>query len=258
MQEMSPIKTSFLNRLQRLPIIVFVKKYFVAFLVILLFLLSNLFGIWNVKNMDIDLKKGSYIKEEDIYLSLKDVLGSNIFFVPPEDVKKAVTSKQGFVKDVVVEKKIPNTLRLVVKEYVPKYVGYYQSKCVLFSEEGVNIKEICKDCESSCKEESSIYSPVYISSDAILENNMKLIFSSELEGISNVLNEYGYFMSSVDIKSGITSIECDDGHSFVFDITDDLDIQLGRMFLVGQKINNESMDFKSLDLRFERPVMKLK
>lgn len=258
MQEMSPIKTSFINRLQRLPVIVFVKKYFVVFLIIFLLFLSNVFGFWNVKNIDIDLKEDSYINEDEVLVSLQKILGSNIFLVSPSDVKSVVSSKHGFVKDVVVEKKIPNTLRLVVDEYVPKYVGYYQDKCVLFSKEGSNIKEICKDCESSCKEESSIYYPVYISSDAILENNRRLIFSSELEEISSVLNDYGYFMSSVDIKSGITSVECDDGHSFVFDITDDLDIQLGRMFLVGQKINNESMDFKSLDLRFERPVMKLK
>ncbi|KKP81665.1 MAG: hypothetical protein UR84_C0019G0015, partial [candidate division WS6 bacterium GW2011_GWD1_35_594] len=60
------------------------------------------------------------------------------------------------------------------------------------------------------------------------------------------------------LLDGIATIMDTDGHIFVFDITYDLDTQLGRMYLVGEKINTDLIEFKSLDLRFERPVMRLK
>ncbi len=254
---MSTKSMSFFNKVLRFPLIVFIRRYILLFVIPLLFLFTNLVGLWDIRNIDIHLKKESYLKEEEILFSLDSVLGENIFLVSPGEIESLVMKSSGFVSDVYVEKNIPFTIKIDVKEYTPRYVGYYSEKCVLFSEEGKLILEVCNDCESSCVQDSSVYSPIYISSDAILENNGRLIFSNEIERIGGVLKKFGFFVSSIAIDNGTTFVESDDGHTFVFDITDDLDIQLGRLYLIGQKINSESMEFKSLDLRFDRPVMKL-
>lgn len=257
MQEISPKSISLFNRFLRFPFIVVLRKYILLFILPLLFFLTNLVGLWNIRNIDIHLKNESYLKEEEVLLSLDSVLGENIFLVSPGEIESLVMKSSGFVNDVYVEKNIPFTLKIDVKEYTPRYVGYYSDKCVLFSEEGQLILEVCKDCENSCVQDSSEYSPIYISSDAMLENNKRLIFSNEIERIGEVLKKFGFFVSTISIDNGTTFVGSDDGHTFIFDITDDLDIQLGRLYLIGQKINSESMEFKSLDLRFDRPVMKL-
>mgnify|MGYP006900796191 FL=1 len=146
---------------------------------------------------------------------------------------------------------------VTVNEYIPKYVGYFSNRCVLFSIEGKELEEYCKDCENECLEHSNILNSIYIKSDTVLSSESKLIFLDEISSISALLFEFGYDIKSVDISQGVTVIQDTFDHSFTFDITYDLDTQLSRLYLVGEKINAQEINFSSVDLRFERPVMKL-
>ncbi len=106
-------------------------------------------------------------------------------------------------------------------------------------------------------ESATEYSAVFVLSDATLENSKRLILYSEFNDILKVLDTFGYEITSIDIVEGISTFKSSNENIFIFDITNDLDIQLSRMYLVGQKINSENIIFKSLDLRFVRPVMTL-
>ena len=246
------------NKINRFSPIVFFKKYLLLFLLLLLFFLSNILGFWNVREIQFDLKEKTNVDILSLQNSTEEIKGRNIFFVSPSEVQSLLNSQNGFVKRIYVEKRIPFTLYIQIEEYEPKFLGYASERCTLFSSEGVRISEICKECEDECKENLDRYSSIYISSNASLENEKRLIYQVEISNVLEILKIFGYEISSINISNGIANFESTDSHIFVFDISENLETQLNRVYIVGKKINDENMNFRSLDLRFERPVMKLK
>jgi len=244
---------AFLNRLSRVSVIVFLKKYSPVFIVLLLFVLSNVFGLWNVRNIQFELNEESNINALELEEKVNFFKGENIFLLAPREVKETLLEENGYIKEAYVEKNIPSTLSIKIDEYIPLYIGYSSERCVLYSSEGTRIKEICKECLEECKDESFIS----ISSNSLLESSKRLIYIDEIRKISKLLDTFGFNVKKIEIGEGVSTFTATD-NTFTFDMSYNLDIQLNRMYLVGQKINSESMEFTSLDLRFERPVMKLK
>ena len=257
MEISSQRKEAIVNRIKRISLVVFIKKYIVFFLLLLILVLSLSFGFWNVREIEFSLQEGSNSKELTLNESVESVKGKNIFLVSPLELEESVMKENSFVKKIYVEKRVPFKIYIRVQEYIPAYIGYSSNRCVLFSQEGVNIKEICKECLESCMESIAEYSAVFVLSDATLESSKKLIFYSEFNDILKVLDTFGYEIDSIEIVEGISTFKSSNENLFIFDLTNSLDIQLSRMYLVGQKINSENMVFKSLDLRFVRPVMRL-
>jgi hypothetical protein len=244
---------AFLNRLNRVSVIVFFKKYSPVFITILLFVLSNVLGFWNVRNIQFELKEESNINALELEERVSSFKGENIFLLTPDEVKEALFEENGYIKEAYVEKKIPSTLSIKIEEYIPLYIGYSSERCVLYSSEGSRIRELCKECLEECTDESLIS----ISSNSLLESGKRLIYIDEIQKISKLLDTFGFNIEKIEIGEGVSKFTASN-HTFTFDMSYNLDIQLNRMYLVGQKINSESMEFTSLDLRFERPVMKLK
>ena len=244
---------AFLNRLSRVSVIVFLKKYSPIFITLFLFLLSNVFGLWNVRDIQFELKEESNINELELEEKVSSFKGENIFLLTPQEVKETLFEENGYIKEAYVEKKIPSTLYIKVEEYTPLYIGYSSERCVLYSSEGFRIREICKECLEECTDDSL----VGISSNTLLESSKRLIYIDEIQKISKLLDTFGFNIKKIEIGEGVSTFTATD-HTFTFDMSYNLDIQLNRMYLVGKRINSESMEFTSLDLRFERPVMKLK
>jgi hypothetical protein len=51
-------------------------------------------------------------------------------------------------------------------------------------------------------------------------------------------------------------VDLNSGQSFSFSMSEDIDTQLERFIAVANKIKSDNLEFKSIDLRFERPVLK--
>lgn len=248
---------SILNRAGRLSFVVFIKKYIVIFFFFLALVLSFLFGLWNIREIEFRLPENSYTNINSLEKSSLGIKGMNIFLVSVNDVQSTLKEGNGFVKFVTVEKKIPFTLKVSIEEYNPKFLTYSSDKCVLFSEEGDRIKELCTGCSDECTKYLDRYPAIHLISSSALESSSRLIYSTEFSNILSILSLFGFSIDSISINDGISTFTSSDGHIFLFDLSDDLNIQLNRMYIVGKKINSESIEFKSLDLRFDRPVMKL-
>lgn len=243
------------NRIKRTTVVIFLRKIFWMLILVLILSISILIGVWNVKKFEYVNSNKVYVNDINAYVT--EYIGKNIFLVKPKDIEKDILSSNSYVKDVDAKKILPNKILVTVNEYVPKYIGYFNNRCVIFSTEGKELEEYCKDCESECLEHSDMLNTVFIKSDTVLSSESKLIFLEEINSISVLLMEFGYDVRNIDIFQGITQIYDTLDHSFTFDITYDLDTQLSRLYLVGEKINVQEINFSSVDLRFERPVMKL-
>lgn len=244
----------FINRIGRVSFVVFLRRYLPLFVLILLFVLSNIFGLWNIRDIRFELKEESNLDILQLEESSRGFVGENIFLFKPIQLVEEIIGSNGYVKDVYVEKRIPSLLVVTVDEYTPLYMGYSLDRCVLFSSEGTHIKEVCEQCLDSCNQESL----VTLSSTSFLESDGRLIYIKEIGDITEVLSTFGYEISEISIDDTVSRFISIEGHTFTFDLSYNLDTQLGRMYLVGERINSENMEFSSLDLRFERPVMRLK
>lgn len=245
-----------INKVKRIPFVVMLKKFLPLLIFVFIVLLTFAFGLWNVKNLQYNTDDLKNVSSFDLDSSLSDFIGKNIFVVNPNELIEGIYTNLGFVKKASVKKILPNTLRISIEEHTPLYIGYSSNRCLLFSDTGDLIEEICKDCENDCTGEAS--QMVHIKSNSVIESNGKLIFFEEIFKVNNLLTEFNYKISSLSIEDGIAVFKDTMNHTFTFDLSNRLDTQLARMYLIGSKINEDVIQFTTLDLRFERPVMNIK
>lgn len=214
--------------------------------------------MWNIKKFEYSNLQFVNVSKEQLDSYVEKFKGRNIFLISPSEIEREIGKSNGYISSVYAKKVLPNKILISLEEYIPYYLGYSSSKCNLFSKEGIKLEDICEECEKECLEYSNSLEVIYILSDSVLESGNMLIFQEEFEMISRVLLEFGYSIKDINIVNGVTTVRDSNDHIFTFDITYDLNTQLSRMYLVGKKINADEIEFRSLDLRFERPVMKLK
>ncbi len=246
-----------INRVKRFSVVVFLRGIFPILIFIIILFLSFILGFWNIKRFEYSDSSFLNITTKEIDSYLEEFKGKNIFFVSPKDVEEKILNSNSYVKRVYVKKIIPSKLLITIKEYEPYFIGYSSDTCLLFSKEGIKVEKVCAECEEICFEQGE-ESLVRISSDQALEANGRLLFYEEFQNIFLLFEEFGYDISIIEIEDGIVTVYDNKDHSFVFDITYNLDIQLARWYLVAKKIVSDMIEFKSIDMRFERPVMKYK
>lgn len=245
-----------INKVRRFPIVVFFKKSIPFLVLTFIIFLSFIFGLWNLREFEYGNSELKNVKSVELDSYLSEYIGKNIFLLSLPDVEKKLIESNGYIKAVYIKKILPSKLDIFIEEYKGTYLGYSSNRCVLFADNGKTISEICKECEDECLEKKSS-EVIYLTSDSSLEGSGKLLFYEEINKIQSVLSEFKYFITQGSIVNGIATLTDIDGHTFVFDITYDFDVQLARVYIVCQKINEDMIKFKSLDVRFDRPVMRL-
>jgi cell division septal protein FtsQ len=105
-------------------------------LIYLLFL-SPVFKIKTV-----ELSVTAQVNHEEVQNLLKqDALGKNIFSWNKNNVEKAINSRYPLVNNLLVYKGLPNTLRIVIQETMPKIQWETGDKIYLISTDGLVINE---------------------------------------------------------------------------------------------------------------------
>ena len=254
-------------KISRNGIIVFLRKNILLISFILIFVLSLLVGIWNIQKYETFNSEG---KETDTkVLNLVDqyiqesVLGKNYFEVNGTELAKDLKEKITYIEEARVEKSIPNKITIFVKTYTPKLTAYLEgNKCVLLSEEGYFLEQVCLDSdEQCCKEyikESSMY---YFFSKGIDTSNVgggkeRLLIMEDISKIVRVTESFNLEIREVTLTENILTVTTTNDKTFTFTFSSDIGTQLNRYYVVMGKISGDNLKFKSLDLRFERPVMK--
>ena len=269
---------SFLKeRVMRFKVVMFIKKNIFVFSLLLLFSLSLLVGLWNVKKIEIINMDKSYSGEQagyniKMYMD-KYVVGRNYFSINTRDIQRALYSEVANLKWVKVEKTMPNKIVLFVKEFEPKYVlNLEQGSCKVLSREGYLLFTICEnDTEKEEKEKKDVLLEccrefsngnnliLFQSKELVLSSleygRKKLLLIEDIQNIVKVIETSSYEIVHIEVENDILEIEELDGRKFKFSLGKDIDIQLRRYIIVLSKIRNDSLEFQTLDLRFERPVL---
>jgi len=145
-------KSWFKERLSRFKPVVFIKKNLPIFIFIILFLLSLLFRIWDIKKYEIYDISGTpadtgVSKLVSDYLD-KNVLGKNFFFINSVSLSDELARNISYINYVNISKLVPNRLVIMLDLFSPKFVALIGTeKCSLLSLEGIVLEELCLESE---------------------------------------------------------------------------------------------------------------
>jgi len=168
-----------------------------------------------------------------------------------------------YIENVNIEKVIPSKLEIFVNIYRPASTALLrETECLLLSEEGVVLDTICKeDTVNCCKNYASDHSLyIFTSSDVdsspLVSGKQGLLIMEDIYKAVKVINTYGYEIKGITFVSNILEITTKTDQVFKFSMSEDLDLQLERYISVANRVKSDNLEFKSIDFRFERPVLK--
>lgn len=255
------------ERIFRFKPIAFVKKNLPIFVVLFVFLLTMLVGIWNIKKYTLTDLEGLDIPTNvstliDKYMEEK-LVGRNYFSFSTTSFEKDMIKSVPYIENVNIEKVIPNKLEIFVNIYRPASTALLrETECHILSGEGVVLDTICKeDTVNCCKNyatDHSLY--IFTSSDVdsspLASGKQGLLIMEDIYKVVKVINTYGYEIKGVTFVSNILEITTKTDQVFKFSTSEDLDLQLKRYISVANRVKSDNLEFKSIDFRFERPVLK--
>lgn len=255
------------DRILRFKPVAFIKKNLPIFIVLAVFGLTMLCGLWNIRTYTITDMDGLDIPSNvqtqiDKYLNEK-LIGKNYFFFSSITFEKNMVSSLSYVKSVNIEKVIPNKLEVFVEVYQPKSVAYIRNQsCYILSEEGYALEQICKDDTQNCCTQYAKDKNLYLFTSADVDistsdnGKQKLLVMDEISETVKVVETYKYNISTIALNNSVLEITLDSGQIFRFSMTEDLETQLERFIAVANRVKSDNLEFKSIDFRFERPVLK--
>lgn len=255
------------DRILRFKPVAFIKKNLPIFIILLIFLITILVGVWNIKKYTVTDLNGLYISPAissliDKYMEEK-LIGKNYFSFSTTTVEKDMLSSVPYINQVNIEKVVPNKLEIFVDLYVPSSTALVRdSECYLLSAEGIVLDTICKeDTVNCCKNyasENSLYnfSSSEVDKSSAANGKQKLLIMESIYKVVKVLSTYKYEVKNVTLKATILEITLKTDQTFKFSMAEDLDLQLERFIAVANRVKSDNLEFKSIDFRFERPVLK--
>lgn len=262
-------KSWFKERLSRFRPVVFLKKNLPFFIFLILLSLSFVIGLWDIKRYEVFNNNGEEIesKVEDLIVENlnKHVTGKNFFSVYSQDVEKDLERSISYVKSARVMKIAPNKLEVFVDTYQPRSIILDSNgECKLLSKTGVVLERLCEDAEeisTCCTEHTSDGKYYVLKSDEaetvkLSGGKEQLLVMQVISNIVKVVESFGSNVKEILLEEKVLHITDIDGKTHIFTLSDSIDSQLARYFVVMGKVKGDSMEFSSIDVRFERPVVK--
>lgn len=262
-------KSWFKERIARFKPVVFVRKNLPLFIFLLLFTLSLVIGLWNIKRYDLYDSSGEGIEGKvgvlvGEYLT-KNITGKNFFSVYSKDVESELARNISYVKSARVAKIVPNKLDIFLEVYEPKLVVLdIDNHCKLLSPTGIVLDKLCEDTEDvplCCTGHTSdgkyyIFKSDEAETSKLTDGKEQLLVMGSISNIVKIVESFGFKVKEISLEEKVVNIKDVDGKTHIFTLSDDINIQLARYSLVMGKVKNESIEFGSIDARFERPVVR--
>jgi cell division septal protein FtsQ len=241
------VKISFYKKLCRKKWFRVLRPILIVGLVVLIIYILTIIGVFKIKEFELE-NELEYI--DNLSTVTNQYLGQGYFSLNLKDLENDIKTYDKYVRKVTAEKIFPNKIKISIEEYEPLYYLEYKEVCYIISEDGYILEE---DLEyEDCSLEKGI---LLESNDAILAEG-KLIFDLELYKAVKILKEFGWEISKVEFQKNVITI-FDKDKSVTIEVNQEYEDQLSKLYLVLEKANMDGIEYKSLDLRYQRPVMEI-
>jgi hypothetical protein len=246
-QKTSEVKISWYKKLCRKKWFRILRPVIIIALVILLVYILTILGVFKIKKIE---TKEDLQYVQNLSKVTNKYLGVGYFILDLDEMEKDITDSFKYVKDVTAQKIFPNKILLEIEEYQPSLYFEYKDVCYILSEKGIILEQ------NEEYEECILDDGIKLNSQQNILAEEKLIFGTELWEVLKLLEEFDWETTEVKFDKDI--LEVMDGTRIItIEIDDEYETQLSRLYLVLEKANIEGIEYRSLDLRFERPVMEL-
>ncbi len=262
-------KSWFKERFSRFRPVVFLKKNLPFFIFIILISLSFVLGLWNIKRYEVFNQNGEDLDDKIENLIVenlhRNITGKNFFSIYSKDIEKDLERGISYIKSARVMKIVPNKLEVFVDTYQPRsLILDNNGQCKLLSQTGVVLERVCEDSEDTatcCVEYTSDTKYYIFKSDEaetakLSGGKEQLLVMKVISNVVKVVESFGFNIREIVLEEKVLHITDIDGKTHIFTLSDSIDTQLARYFVVMGKVKGEGMEFSSIDVRFERPVVK--
>ncbi|MBP5204518.1 FtsQ-type POTRA domain-containing protein [bacterium] len=264
-------KNYIIERVKRFKPVAFIRKNIVPIVLLIAFVVSLFCGVWNIKNYEIYLTGDSFdenvrdalLKDQVIKYLTENVGGRSFFGFTTTSIENEIYENIPYAEKVHVTKSAPNKLIVFVEFYKSSVVAQVRdSICYLLSDEGIVLDELCTTSDdTSCCKNSVTSGKYFLQSDEMNiseyeDGKDRLLVMNTISKIVKLMNMFKFTVNNVVIADNVITITDSEGKVTVFTLSDNIDIQLARYYAVMTKIKRDDIKFSTLDVRFERPVMK--
>lgn len=177
-----------------------------------------------------------------------------------ENLERDVKSVSAFIDTVFIFKDLPNKITILIVEKVPTIsLEIDNKKCVLLDETGF----VLRVDEANCTEQLVQYKTILVTSDTpkvefnvdsvsnynqlfLITKSLKILYSIEIPVVR------------IEIKDNIAKFISTKNKTYTISFNQELEPQLARLMAVVSELEKKGYKFKSIDLRFKRPVLTIK
>jgi hypothetical protein len=243
----SELKISFYKKLCRKKWFKILRPFIFIALVVLVIYILTVIGIFKIKEFRVENELLYVNNLNEISEKYK---GTAYFSLDLEQLETDIKKSNRYVKDVSTAKIFPNKISVNIEEYQPTYYLELKEVCYILSQEGLVVEE------NTEYEECSLENGIKLESKENILAENKLIFDLELYQVVKILNEFGWEISNVEFQKNVMLVS-DADRVLTIEVNQEYEEQLYKLYLVLEKANIEGIEYSSLDLRYQRPVMEL-
>jgi cell division septal protein FtsQ len=221
---------------------------------------TTIFNFSNIQISSVGSDKLVNVSNEEIskninYLSTTKYLDLDLIKLE-EDIKKS----SPFIDSVFIFKDLPSKVSILIYEKTPIIsLEIEKKKCVLMDSYGFVLKIEEQECTDQVKE----YKTILVSSDtpkvefnvgSISNYNQLFLITKTLK----ILSDLEIPVTRIDIKDNISKFVSTNQKQYVISFNQEIEPQLARLIAVVNELEKKSYKFKSIDIRFNRPVLTIK
>jgi len=246
----------------------FIKKYLIRSIIITvllallyLFFTSDFFSIKTVIVEPFSGSSISYIDKEAVKNDLVYNIDVNYFTINEKEIIKTIKDKYYIAENIVIEKQLPDRILVKIDEREPFLTLNINSSSCAVLDKSSFVFDMATTSES-CIKTSINYSTYYVS----LVNNSNIynvnevsneFLTNSLEKIIEAIENNNFSIDTITVNSDYIEILLTDKSILIFQLGDDIDTEILRFYIVVEELNRDYKTFKTLDLRYERPIVNM-
>jgi len=268
MRRKSRKKKSFSKKLWKIGILVLI-----FFLILDLYLLFDS-SFFKIKSLEVNLEKIGCVTKDKI-LSENSLIGQN-FFLLSGDFEKKIKDKYFCIKDIHLEKKFPDKIKLNIsgREAVVVLVSLKTSEAsisgllenlstpssYLVSQDNIS-QEVLVDSEGIIfsKYEGGTLPKIFLTAsdlnigkkieEEVIKNSLNIIEKVKTFGLS--LQEARIYSKNTLYLSPTTNLP-----KLIFALNKDINVQLASLQLILEEAKIDMQEMEFIDLRYDKPIVK--
>lgn len=241
----------------KMPLLLSLKKFFLKVLKIVIFCFIVGFFVFLI-NFFYEYTKIKELKiinvEKEEIIGLENLKNKSLVFLNLEETKKILLNKNPFIKEIDLEKKIPNILIIKVIFDQPIAVLSSDNGYFYLSSEGKILEKI-KDLKKAYFPKINFYQKLFFNSYSLGD---KIEFKEILFGLQilKMLTDLKIKVNSLDINSVNVLLFNLENKKVYFSSEKEIGAQFYQFEKIYRQFKIEGRNYQEIDLRFDKPIVR--